>query len=590
MGSAGPEGIVDAVPPPGGAVALSGSNGRRWLLRPPADLSGFEGAEWSPLISTLLAHRGARDLAEAQGYLGPPVELPVVADFPDIDLAVERLRHACERGECVAVFGDYDVDGITSTAILTEALRDLGARPLPYLPDRLTEGYGPNGDAIRELHRQGATVLVTVDCGTSAVAEVALANALGMDVLVLDHHEPPDELPEALALVNPKLRHPAHRAPSPDGSMVAEPAAVGVVHRVVHALYARCGRAYDPAEHRALVALGTVCDMVPLVAENRDLVRIGLDALRRTTRPGLRALAGTAGVRLAEADPEMCGWTLGPRLNAAGRMAHARTALDLLLTDSPAEAERLARTLDTLNEQRRDETAAAIEHAEELLTAADRAGPLLLAASERLPSGIVGLVASRLAERHGRPAIAMQLDGRTGTASCRSIAAFDITALLRRHAGLFVRFGGHRAAAGFTIERARLDEVRETLVASAAQELRAEDLVSTIEVDAELPLEAVNGELLAWLQRLGPHGVGNPVPTFLARAADTRDPRIVGRDRSHLQFRVQAGRVSWRAISFGNAAHAVPAGAAADIVYRFRRDDFRGGALQLEVLDLRPAN
>ncbi|MDA1062528.1 MAG: DHH family phosphoesterase, partial [Chloroflexi bacterium] len=275
------------------------------------DLAAFAGAEWPPLISLLLAHRAVGSHAEAVHYLGEPGELTDAALMPNLDVAVERLDRACSAGETVAVFGDFDVDGLTSTTILTEGLRDLGAHPLPYVPDRFTEGYGPNVTAVRALHGQGATLLVTADCGTSAVVEVDLANELGMDVIVIDHHTVPDEVPDALALVNPKL----------SGSQYgSEPAAVGVAHKVVHDLYARRGRSYDEDEHRALVALGTVCDLAPLLAENRDLVRIGMRGLARSKRPGLRALAAVAQVDLAEADPEMCGWTLGPRINAAGRI------------------------------------------------------------------------------------------------------------------------------------------------------------------------------------------------------------------------------------------------------------------------------
>ena len=526
--------------------------------------------------------------AEAVHYLGEPGELTDPALMPNLDVAVERLERACSAGETVAIFGDFDVDGLTSTTILTEGLRDLGARPLPYVPDRFSEGYGPNVHAVRALHGEGATLLVTADCGTSAVAEVDLANELGMDVIVIDHHTVPDAVPDALALVNPKL----------SGSQYgSEPAAVGVAHKVVHDLYARRGRAYDEDEHRALVALGTVCDLAPLLAENRDLVRIGLRGLARSKRPGLRALAAAAKVDLAEADPEMCGWTLGPRINAAGRMQHARIALDLLLTRSETEAEDLAAQLEALNRQRRADTLAALDLADELLTPEQREAPLLMVASEAISQGIVGLVASRLVERFHRPAIAMQLregpagdPGGSGTmavGSCRSIAPFDITALLRRNADLFERYGGHRAAAGFSLEAARLPEARERLVADAAAQLTPDDLTHTLEVEAELPLHAVNGELLRWLQRLGPHGQGNPTPSFLGRGVRIEGSRAVGHDGSHLQFTLKEGRVTWRAIAFGNAAHAVPDGELADIVYTFRRDDFRG-TLQLEVLDLRP--
>ncbi|MQC27520.1 MAG: single-stranded-DNA-specific exonuclease RecJ [Chloroflexi bacterium] len=565
------------------ATVLRGSNGRRWRLPPPPDLTGFAdaGPGLPPLMQVLLAHRAVRGTADARRYLGRPGELTDASLMPNLDIAVDRLARACRDGEMVAIIGDFDVDGVTATTILVEGLRALGARPEPYIPNRFTEGYGPNVAAVRRLADAGATVLVTADCGTSSVAEIAEANASGMDALVLDHHTVPEVLPAAFAIVNPKLNGSAY------GS---EPAAVGVAYKVVHDLHDRLGRPYDPDEHRALVALGTVCDLAPLVAENRDLVRIGIEALARTRRPGLLALAAVANANLAQATPDTCGWVLGPRLNAAGRMEHARLALDLLLTDSPARARELAETLEALNLRRRETTQTAIDAARASLTADDLAGPLLIAASPDVSMGVVGPVASRLVEEYSRPAIVMQLVGGEGRASCRSIPDFDITALLRRHAHLFLRFGGHRAAAGFTIDAARLDELKATLIADAADHLDTSALAPTIEVDAELHLPAVNRQVLQWLALLGPHGIGNPTPTFLARSVRVADSRVVGREGEHLQLTLREGNVSWRAISFRNAAAAVPAGELADIVYTFKRDDFRDeGGLQLEVLDLRPA-
>ena len=566
-----PEGTPDRL--------LEGSAGKRWRVRGTPNIEAFAGAPWPPLVSALLAHRAVRGVAEGHAYLGPPGDLTDPALMPNLDIAVTRLAEACGRGERVAVFGDFDVDGITATTILTEGLSALGAVPLPYIPDRFTEGYGPNVDAIRALHGRGATVLVTADCGTSAVREVAAANELGMDVIVIDHHTVPEELPDALALVNPKLVHSEY------GS---EPAACGVAYKVVHDLYDRMGRAYDPEPHRALVALGTVCDLAPMLSENRDLVRLGMSGLAKSRRPGLRALAASAGIELADIDPDVCGWVLGPRLNAAGRMEHARIALELMLTESESEARALAGRLTALNDRRRDETTAACELAASLLTPEQQRASLVMVATPDISSGIVGLVAARLVEQFHRPAIVAQIDGDEARASCRSLPQFDITALLRRHTDLFQRFGGHRAAAGFTIDASRLDEVRNTLLADAAEHLDTSDLLPTIEVDAELPLHAVNGEVLQWLQRVGPHGIGNPTPTFLAPAVTILNSRLVGKDSAHVQFKLREGRVTWNAIAFRASDAALPDGASADLVYTFRRDNLRG-TLQLEVLDLRPA-
>lgn len=561
-----------------------GSNGRVWRLLPDPDLSGFAdaGPGLPPLMRRLLARRSVQTTEEARRYLGSPGELTDARLMPNLDVAVERLATACRDGETVAVFGDFDVDGVTSTTILTEGLRELGATPVPYIPDRFSEGYGPNVGAVRQLADRGATVLVTADCGTSSVVEVAEANSLGMEVIVIDHHTVPEELPAALALVNPKLT---------DSEYGSEPAAVGVAYKVVQDLYEQMGRPYDPNPHRALVALGTVCDLAPMVAENRDLVRLGLEAMQQTRRPGLLALAKVAGVKLEQANAETFGWVLGPRLNAAGRMSHARVALELMLTEDEGEAEQLAQQLDELNRERRETTQQAMEDLGEQLSAADLAAPLIVAASSSISSGIVGLAAARLAGDHHRPAIVMQVDGDEARGSCRSIPAFDVTALLRRHADLFRRFGGHRAAAGFSLDVARVPELRERLIADAAERIRPEDLVAAIEVEVELSLAEVDRRMIQWLGLLGPHGIGNPMPVFLARGVEVVQSRAVGADKSHLQLVLREGAISWRGISFGNAEWAVPAGQFADVVYTFKRDDFRGdGALQLEVMDLRPAS
>ncbi|MCK9487269.1 MAG: single-stranded-DNA-specific exonuclease RecJ [Dehalococcoidia bacterium] len=565
------------------ARILAGSGGRRWRVLSPPPLEGFAdaGPGLPDLMRILLAQRGVTDTIAARRYLGSPGDLTDPRLMPNLDVAVERLARACERGETVAVYGDYDVDGVTATTLLAEGLECLGARPMPYIPDRFTEGYGPNVRAVRQLADRGATLLVTADTGTSAVLEVDEANSLGMDVVVIDHHTIPEALPDALAIVNPRLNDIAY------GS---EPAAVGVAYKVVHDLHDRLGRPYEPDEHRALVALGNVCDLAPMLAENRDLVRLGLAALARTQRPGILALCEVAGVKPEHISTETIGWGLGPRINAAGRMEHAMIALDLLRAPTLAQARPLAKRLEDLNRARREATTDALETARESLTAADRAGALIVVASPAISSGIVGLCAARLAEEFSRPAIVMEVAGGEGRGSCRSIPEFDVTELLRRHGDLFVRFGGHRAAAGFTIEESRIPEMKARLVEDAGRLLDVANLAPTIGVDCELPLEAVDRQTLQWLGLLAPHGVGNDTPKFLARGVQVQATRAVGADGSHLQMTLKSGHATWKAISFGNAEYEVPAGEQADIIYTFRQDDFRGdGSLQLEVLDLRPA-
>ncbi len=566
-----------------GPALGQGSSGRHWQLRLEPDLSGMSdaGPGLPALVRLLLAQRGVTTTAQARSHLGTPRDLTPADRMPGLPEAVDRLESACRMGEQVAVFGDFDVDGITATTLLTEALADLGARPVPYIPDRFTEGYGPNRAAVEGLARGGATLLVMADCGSSAAGEVGLANELGMDVVVVDHHSLPPALPPALALVNPKL---------PGSDYGSEPAAVGVAYKVTAELYARLGRAYDSSPHLALVALGTVCDLVPLRGENRDLVRLGLDALRESRRPGLVALAEVAQLDLSRSDADTLGWDFGPRLNAAGRLQHASLATDLLLTTNPEEARRLAGELDRLNTDRKAATAEALAELSGLLTPEQLEAPLIVAESASISSGIVGLAASRLVDRHRRPAIVVQVGEEEARGSARSVPNLDITGLLSRHADLFLRFGGHNAAAGFTVETRRLSELRERLIADVADRIGPPGVAAPLEIDAELPIDSLDRRTIQWLELLGPYGMANPRPIFLARDTEVIRSRAVGQDQRHLQLVIGSATDSWRAIAFGQAGSLVAAGERADLVYRLKRDDFAGpGAWQLEVRDLRPA-
>ncbi len=340
---------------------MTGVSGRRWRLRGRFPEGELEGAPYQPLIRHLLWHRGLRSAADAATFLEArdPSFDPML--LPDIGLALERLRGAIAKGELIVVYGDFDVDGVTASAVLIEGLADLGARVISYLPDRFSEGYGVNPAAIESLAARGVSLIITADCGTSNVAEIALANRLGVDVIVLDHHTVPAELPAALALINPKRSD--GRYPEP------ELASGGLAFKLMQALYDACGRSFDAGRYLDLVALSTVCDMAPLRGENRWLVRQGLGELAKAKRPGLRALFDSAGCDPARCDASTIGFTLGPRLNAAGRLAHAHLALDLLLSADEETARGLATQLGALNQQRQQATSDALDLARELLAA-----------------------------------------------------------------------------------------------------------------------------------------------------------------------------------------------------------------------------
>jgi len=562
---------------------------RRWRLRgrqPEGDLAS---APYPPLIRHLLWHRGVRTPAEAAAFMdGTPVEYDPLL-LPDIEPALDRLRRAMDEGELIAVYGDFDVDGVTASTILIEGLRGLDGRVEPYLPDRFSEGYGVNIAAIDKLHAQGVTLIVTADCGTSSVAEVAHARKLDIDTIILDHHTIPPELPAAVALVNPKRAE--NRYPEP------ELASGGLAFKVTAALYDAMGRAWDPERYIDLVALSTVCDVAPLQNENRTLVRRGLSALQRTERPGLRALLEVSGLKDARLDTDSIGYVLGPRLNAAGRLAHARLALDLLLESDPERAMQQALELSALNAQRQQQTASAMELAHELLSKEDPDAPLIFIGRADIPSGIVGLVAGRLAEEYHRPAVVYERGETTSRASCRSIPEFDITGALRTCPELMLRFGGHRAAAGFTAENDKLPALKEALLQQALEGLAGVEFAPVIDIDAALDLRHMNGKLISMLSQLGPFGCANPEPVFLSRNVEIADVKSIGEDGEHLRLRLRDGCVTWPAIAFasasdstnGFAGHEMQEGQRYDVVYSFCPDRGGNGGLELRVKDLRPA-
>ncbi len=605
---------------------------KHWRLRgrfPEGDLAA---APYPPLIRHLLWHRGVRTPAEAAALMeGAPVEHDPLL-LPDIEPALARIQRAIAEGELIAVYGDFDVDGVTASAILSEGLRDLyrgsGARPddldrgsgihpdpdsrvLTYIPDRFSEGYGVNTEAIDKLHALGVGLIVSADCGTSSIPEVAHARKLGIDAIVLDHHTVPSELPDTVALINPK--RPGNRYPEP------ELASGGLAFKLMAALYARMDRPFDPARYLDLVALSTVCDVAPLRDENRSLVRRGLQALAQTSRPGLRALLEASGVsfegRNARIDADTIGYALGPRLNAAGRLAHAQLALDLLMETDEDRARERALQLTELNQQRQQATSDAMAMARELLAEEDPDAPLIFIGHPDIPSGIVGIVSGRLAEEFYRPAVVYERGETTSRASCRSIPEFDISEALRTAPDLMLRFGGHRAAAGFTAANDNLPALKAALQAHAREELAGLELAPVLDIDAAVPLRSLNGRLIREIFRMAPFGEANPEPTFLSRDVEVADVRLLGEDGAHLRLRLRDGRVTWPAIAFhinapmgarlggngrastdpevsgvdGEATAIVAPGDRIDVVYTFSRDRGDAGALELRVKDLAPA-
>src|SRR6058998_1451635 len=496
------------------------------------------------LVAQVLAGRGfaaaemASFLAARPAEEGPPM--------PDLERAVERLRRALAARERIVVYGDYDVDGIAGSAILVRAFRQLGAAVGAYIPNRYEEGYGLNSAALRQLAEDGAKVIVSVDCGVTAVKEAALARELGIDLIVTDHHHPPPELPGAYALVNP--RRPGDLSPDKDL------AGAGVALVLAKRLLGDLAYALRQDELLQLCALATVADVVPLRAANRVLTRLGLEALNRAPILGVRALVERAGLKLGHVGAGEIGFVLGPRLNAAGRIDDAEDALRLLLTEDAEEAKKLAESLELRNGERQELTRQVVAGARERAQERPDAWITIVADAE-WPAGIVGLGASRLVEDYGRPAIVIAIDGNEGKGSCRSIVGVHIAEALDDCDDILVKHGGHAMAAGFSVSVDRIPLLIERLDAVVRERLRGERPVPTIRADAEIAPDILTSKLALELAALEPCGAGNPRPHLLLRNVKVYGIRQVGADSDHLRCKITVGRFTFDAMAFRRGEH-----------------------------------
>lgn len=515
---------------------------RRWILPNAVSLVAPDGIP--PLVARILAARGV-ELADMANFIaaravenGPPML--------DLDRAVERLRRALAARERIVVYGDYDVDGIAGSAILVRAFRQLGVAVAAYIPNRYEEGYGLNEEALRKLAADGARVIVSVDCGVTAVREAALARSLGVDLIITDHHHPPAELPDAFAVVNP--RRPG------DPSLDKELAGAGVGLALARRLLGELGFALRRDELVQLVALATVADVVPLRAANRALVRSGLEALNRAPITGVRALVDRAGLKLGHVTSANIGYVLGPRLNAAGRITDAEEALRLLLTEEGDEAKVLADHLEAKNTERQDLTRQVVKGARERAEERPDAWATVVA-DPAWPAGIVGLGASRLVEDYGRPAVVIAIDGDEGKGSCRSISAVHIAEALDECDDLLIKHGGHAMAAGFSIALERIPEFTERLDQIVRRRLGGVRPVPSLRVDAEIEAEALTSRLALELSSLEPCGAGNPRPHLLLRNVRVFGIRQVGADADHLRCKIKVGNFTFDAMAFRRGEH-----------------------------------
>ena len=559
---------------------MEGAGGRAWRLCPPVEMSpGLAGLP--PIVARLLHSRGIVSPQGIDPYLNPQPHDPSL--LPDIARAVERIRQAIDSGETIGIFGDFDVDGVTATALLAEGLGDLGGKMMPYIPHREDEGHGLNEAAVQALRASGITLLITVDCGVTSHGEIALAQELGMDVIVTDHHVPPTPLPPALSIVDAKIEGSAYP--------FAELSGAGLAFKLVQAVYDQAGLDWK-RDLLELAALSTVADLVPLVDENRYLVKEGLKELNRSKRPGLQALYRRAGVRPNSIDTETISFYIAPRLNAAGRLDHARLSYRLLLTRSEDEAEELAASLEGLNRERQRLTEEAYARARETVNALEPIPAVLLVGGDWVEPGIAGLVASRLVDEFSRPAVVMSLKNGVIRGSARVIPGYDcLQEALTPCGDLFIRFGGHTQAAGFEMVPERLPELenRMKLVAQKAAERIPPETI--LDIDAEVPLSSVPGETFRWIKKMEPFGMENPAPRFLTRNLVPVEAKFMGDKKQHLRLKLkERGGAVWDAVAFRQGERWVPNVPLVDVVYTIGTD-WRGNTevLALKVVDFQPS-
>jgi len=568
------------------------SQQRSWQERQSSETADWR--QWSerlgcaPLVCQLLSQRGISTLAEAQAFLTASLsQLPDPMTLRGMDSAIDRLVQAIDTCEPIAVHGDYDVDGISGTALLTQCLRWFGVKVSYHIPLRMRDGYGLSEMALRRTLEQGIRLVLTVDCGISAHAEAQLAADLGMDLIITDHHQPPKTLPVALSCINPELPD----CPYPDKRL----SGVGVAFMVMIALRARLrekGNLPDPEPDLRyvldLVALGTVADLVPLQGVNRALVASGLRLMAQQPRVGLAALIKVAEVRAVTAG--VVGYQLAPRLNAAGRLEDATLGVDLLLDEACQTAVPIAEQLNQFNHQRRQIEQQVLDQAIERIERdlADDALTIVLA-DERWHAGVIGIVASRLVERYHRPTVLIALEAGQGKGSARSIKGFHLYQAFEACTESLLAFGGHEFAAGLSIDATQVTRFAEQFEGYAQRHLDSDMLCSVREYDAELILEEIDEELYDELQSLAPFGMGNPEPVFVVRQVHVQRPSCVA--KKHLRFSLQQDGYSVPCIAFGMAQRQDEVvGNPIDVLFQIGMNTWRGQrTLQLVVKDIVPS-
>jgi len=561
---------------------------KRWVIAPliPNDIKRAL-SDYPPFLRQLLFNRGITNADSARAYLG---ESPTTSTDPFQMLgmreAVATIDQALQANENITVYGDYDTDGVTASSLLFEFFKQLGHEPRVYIPNRFDEGYGLNPDAVDLLAAEGTQLLITVDCGIRSLQEVQRAKDLGLRVVVTDHHQPGEQLPQADAVINP--HQPADPYPYKDM------AGVGLAYKLAEAwLQAHPDPAIDLSQWLDLVAIGTVVDVAPLTGENRSLVKRGLAKMRKPQRQGLFSLAQVSSINPANFNSGHLGFTIGPRLNAAGRMESALDAFRLLVSQDVFEAGWLAQQLDSLNSNRKEITNQIIESTMLSIAAQDPDVPVLFSASPDYNAGVVGLAAGRLAEAYYKPAIIGSIEGELIKASCRSIPEFDINAALNQCDDLLVRHGGHPMAAGLTVRVENAEAFQTRLNEIARESFKGLDLTPVLHIDYEVSLDKLQGDhfpgILDAVAQLEPTGASNPSALFCSRNCRVLRASTVGKGE-HLKLLIASGNTQLDAIAFRQGALLENLPDKVDIAYTFEINEFNGrSTMQLNVRDIQPA-
>lgn len=489
--------------------------------------------------------------------------------------AVDRLTAAIRSGESIAVYGDFDVDGVTATAILSEGLADLGAHVKSFIPNRFRDGYGVTSAAMTRLRGEGVGLVLTVDCGITANREVDEAQRAGLEVIVLDHHEPGATLPDAAAVIDPKRS---------DSRYATRDLCSGALAlRLLQALYTSLNRPLETERYLDLAALATVCDMVPLQGENRDLVKAGLRVLPATTHPGLRALLAVISGPNEVPDADTLGFLIGPRLNAAGRLEDASLALELLTTRDEARAAALVQQLGALNQRRQAMVDQALLIAQGLAEQEPVDSRVLVVGDPSISRGIVGLIASRLVELYRRPAFVYEVSDRECVGSARGMPGFDVVLALQDSSHLLERHGGHKAAGGFALRSDNLVAFKQSIELAAEKQMARSAIEDILEIDAESHLREIDQQTLSYVAQFAPCGAGNPAPRLMSRDVSVVSARSVGNGK-HLMLDLRDGRINWRSFAFGRGDAVKRVGKMLDIVYSIEMGS-RGYGPRLRLID-----